>query len=210
MLTWSLDSKIPPPVFRKKKIPKILNRWLSQSKFWSWPHNGTSHPKVGGRKKGARGIFFLVQKESHNANVSNSKLTIRWWLGGKMNMPNERWTYLTALNFVRWASFLLIIIFLQSNAKRRFFIEILLMQNFGGITGLSFPASALAALDQPSLCTCHTRAKEVRPFFAIFSQFWTPSSNMNIFIRWTQMPIGVWPAQSDKGTPHKGSRAFHG
>ena len=45
------------------------------------------------------------------------------------------------------------------------FIEILLMQNFGGITGLSFPASALAALDQPTLCTCHTRAKEVRPFF---------------------------------------------
>ena len=53
---------------------------------------------------------------------------------------------------------------LTIKCQRIFFTEILLMQNFGGITGMSFPASALAALDQPTLCTCHTRAKEVWPF----------------------------------------------
>ena len=57
---------------------------------------------------------------------------------------------------------------LTIQCQRICFIEILLMQNFGGITGLSFPSSALGALDQPTLCTCHTRAKEVGDFFSQF------------------------------------------
>ena len=60
---------------------------------------------------------------------------------------------------------------LTIQSQRICFIEILLMQNFGGITGLSFPASALATMDQPTLCTCHTRAKEVRHFLNFFLNF---------------------------------------
>ena len=138
---------------------------------------------------------------------------IRCWPGAKMKLPKDCSTSLTASNIVRWVSFLLILTFLLTT-KWRTSIRIVswyffLHSEFWGYHWIELSSYLLGCLGPTDSLHLSYTCKRSETFFAIFSQFWTPFWNMNVFIRWTQMPIRGWPVQSDKGTHHKGSQDVH-